>query len=255
MTPAGVRNRGSCDAGPTRACSARTDRELSGDVGTADPSSSSPSGLPRAPALPIDAVDEHRHREQLGLALHGLSEALGYANRRCIVRMYEAHHVGPLEVLERVVEEEPCSLARVALPSRLGRKRPSQLEAGPALGVRVPHPADEPAAGLLLDGVVAVAAEVPVAEDIGHVAPRLERVERAAAEVAHEIRVGAPGLVRGEVLVPELPEAKTRRFRLWRRARSEGRTPCRTRDVGGVHGFRPCTSARRRRRSSRYGCP
>src|SRR5688500_11552332 len=176
-----------------------------------------PASELRAPSWPARRVHENWHGEDLGFALDSLSELLGHAPRRRVVGVNEAGYPRLVERGEGVLQQHLRGLGGIAASLVLRNDRPSELEGGPARLVGVSAAADELPGRLLLDGVVAVAEEVPVPDEVAHVAKRRDAVERLAPQVAHDLHARAPLLVSGEVVVAEEAESQALGLELWRR--------------------------------------
>ena len=74
--------------------------------------------------------------------------------------------------LERPVDRGARRLLGIALAAGGGGEPPGDLEARPARRLQRPDPAEEGAGGALLDDEHAVAEQLPMADQEGHLAPR-----------------------------------------------------------------------------------
>jgi hypothetical protein len=161
----------------------------------------------RAPVAAREAVEEHLVAEQLGAPLEPLADALGHADGGRVARVDQADDVVAVHRGERVGQRAPRALRGVAPTPRVAAQHPAELEAGPALGVEEADASEQRPRRALLHGPEPVAAQLPVADDQRHLAPRLGARERLAlAEVAHDLGVGADRRVGVEVLLAEHAE-------------------------------------------------
>src|SRR4051794_8729413 len=96
-----------------------------------------------------------------------------------------------IKLRESILKSFARAFDRIPLAPLLARERPADLETGPAIGIQKTESPDHVPARLLLDGPVAVAAQVKVADQERHVPPRFEARERLTSEVTHHFGVGA----------------------------------------------------------------
>ena len=83
-------------------------------------------------------------------AVHVISEPLREPRGAMVVRLDEAHEVGPVERPKRMLDRGKGGLARIAATPELPGDRPPELAVRPTLGIVEPHAANQLAGGLLL---------------------------------------------------------------------------------------------------------
>lgn len=155
-----------------------------------------------------DDVPEHLPPEVVDPVLKNLADPLGDADAGMVLRSDEADDTVPAPLVESTVEGSAGGLGGIAAAPPAPRQDPAELEAGPSLGRGVAHHADEVSAGPLLDGPLAPAPELPMADDVGQMPPRPAAIPGRRAEVPHDLRVGIECRVLLEVAATHRPQAQ-----------------------------------------------
>src|SRR5262249_49426181 len=120
---------------------------------------------------PRDPVHDVAMAVDLGLSFDSLAEALGNALRILVQRIDQADDVIAIHRRERVLEHSARRFGCESAAPKFAPDRPSKLVLRPSLGTMKPDAAHEATGRELLDTPHAIAAQMPVSDDRGHVVP------------------------------------------------------------------------------------
>ena len=154
-----------------------------------------------SPGCSVQAIDQHRVPKQLRAPLEALSDPFGDTDRSLVIGVDDADDMLSSHLGKRIIQGTARPLGGIAFSPRVAAQDPAKLEAGPTLRIEETDSAQEAPGRSFLDCPNAVAFQVPMADNHGHLPPGFPVRERLAIpEVANDLGVGNYSRVLLEVI-------------------------------------------------------